>query len=162
MEEEIIMQPTEEDIIIETTQIDSNAWPLFFTLPNGKKCHIGPNDQDFFFKLTKLPYQTKIKMMRLTEEEMLSFIEEKKKSAIDFLKTLLDRIWYWRETGDRVIFSDIEIIPEMKLENIRRKLRSNRLTYNQTIAAISFFTNEKSEVYYKDKREMVLAQFEEE
>lgn len=132
-------ETNEEMIAIETRSIDSNDRTIIFTLPNGKKCYIGPNDQDFFEQLRNLPYQTKIKLMRITEEEMLCYIEEKKKSAIAFLKTLLDRRWYWRESGDRVILSDLEIIPGIKLENIRRKLRSaNELTYKQTIAAISF------------------------
>ena len=148
----------EEMMPIETRQTDSTASTIFFTLPNGKKCYIGPNDRDFFLQLCDLPFQTKIKLMRLTEEEMLSYIEEKNKSAIDFLKTLLDRRWYWRATGDRVIFSDLEIIPGMMLENIRRKIRSNKFTYKQATEAISFFTDENSEIYYKDETgEIVMA-----
>lgn len=124
-----------------------------FILPNGKRITIGEYDLDFFEKIQALPAPTKIKMMKLSEEEMLDFIAKKKKHVKDFCFLLLSREWFWRDSGDPAII-DEDIIPGIPFtqEQLLRKVNHGKgMKTKDMHLIVDFFTDDHAQVYYKDE-----------
>lgn len=137
--------PTE--IRLETDKIDHEY--LKIKLPNGRVCRIEEPELGFLKTLQALPASTKIKLMKLTEEQMLSCISDNKKIANDFLIELLNKKWFWRATGDRFDDLIIEIPPSnYTIPELLKKCNSKRpLRLEDIKETIKWFTSEKSEVY---------------
>lgn len=124
-----------------------------YTLPNGKKVIISSLDSDFFEKLQLLPAPTKIQMMKLSDEEMIKYISDKKKNANKFLIELLERKWYYRESGDEVEadmdyrITDLPYTPSQLLKKCKSKRPMALNIINQVI---EFYTGNNAEVYNKE------------
>jgi hypothetical protein len=136
----------EESEAIETTGPVYDT--LYFKLPNGKTIHIGKYDLDFFLKLRKLPAETKIEMMLLTEAELETHLKNKRKSVRDELITLFSQNWHWRETGDPYDFEDLDTnenvfgLRKTKTE-ILKDLKKNKLTILMMYVMIDWFKSDR-------------------
>ena len=141
-----------ESDVIETRQIDSiKSEPFYFFLPDGKKKYIGAQDQDFFFQLRDLPYETKIKLMRLSTEQMLNYINAEKSERKNVLTDLLNKKWYWRSDGEPCKIGNdyIEGIPYDQIQ-IKRKLKADKFTLEEINTIIDWLYGDNAEVYTKD------------
>lgn len=132
--------------------------PLIYTLPNGKKIYIARQDVDFIEKLRALPYQTKIQILHLTEEEMESYIAEKKKADNDYLIKLVKENWHWRETGDPADITaevieyktGIKISPQ---EIIKKAKSKNKLPLKTIRTLINFYVGDRADIYVKEDQQ---------
>lgn len=137
----------------EKIELDSKAPGeiKYYKLPDGRKVTIGKYVVDFFERLQELPAFTKIQMMNLSAEEMTKYINDHKKTENKLLIELLQRKWYWRETGEEILVN--EVINEdisFSLQTMLFKSKSKRpYTLEQIKKLIDFFTGENKEVYNK-------------
>lgn len=138
-------------IELQTTNIDPEARPMTYKLPNGKVIRIGKADQDFFRKLQKLPAPLKIFLMNLTDEEMSAYmLNEQRKSKLQVIE-FINKTWYWRDTGDPVPeFSEIPGTNHTIAYYRSRVASGRKFSKNEVKAIIEFYTNDRSEVYLKD------------
>lgn len=122
-----------------------------FTLPNGKQVYISMLDSDFFEKLRLLPAATKIEMMCLTDEQMLNFIKKRKEEKIKTLLEILERKWFWKDSGEEVILEDLHMLNIAKSPaQVFSQLKSKRPPQVEEInKIIEFYTGTDSEVYNK-------------
>lgn len=140
-------------LILETSYVDKDANALVFHLPNGKPCHIGKYEQDFFFKLKELPAETKIMIFGIKVEDMEKEIDRQKKSAITFVTELLSFKWYSRETGEEFDFEDAQITGlEYSFEDFKKKMKGKiKPKLKEITAVVNFFCGDNSEVYRLDE-----------
>lgn len=106
----------------------------------------------FLDKIIDLPSRWKIQLMNLTEEQMLDYIEESKKHDNDWLIELLQKKWYWRETGDdAIITADMINVDGLSPEEILKRCKSKRtLPLKKIRQAIDFYVGAETELYTKD------------
>jgi hypothetical protein len=106
----------------------------------------------FLDNIIDLPAHWKIKLMELTEEQMLEYIEESRKKDNKCLLQLLQEKWYWRETGDpAIITADMINVDGLSPEQILKRCKSKRpLTLKKIRQVIDFYVGDRSEIYKKD------------
>lgn len=75
---------------------------------NTKRVYIDKFDMGFVRKVQTLPVITRVHMMGLTDKELESYIAAQKKYVLNWLIEILQKKWYWRESGD-----PIEVLPGM-------------------------------------------------
>jgi hypothetical protein len=138
------------DIKIEVTHREERG--RFYSLPNGGKVYISNIDIVFLEQLQDLPYQTKIRMMCLEEEEMEKFIIERKANDNKFLIELLSKKWYDRcwDIPLQIENDMIEGVPYTGKQILKISKSKKPLTRKQILAVINFLVGDKAEYYTKE------------
>ena len=132
---------------IETTML---AGVYRFPFPE-KIIIIGTHDSNFFDKLRALPPHMKIKLMGLDVEDMQKCIDNKRESKVEEALGLIQKNWYWKESGMRVLKGEEEI-PEFDYETIKQWRRNmGSMSIEKINRIIEWFTKENSEVYIKNQ-----------
>ena len=133
---------------IETTGLGAGRY--IFPFPE-KTIMIGKYDSQFFDKLRALPSHMRIKLMGLDVKEMQQFIANERKSKIEEVLGLIQKNWYWKESGMRVLKGEEEI-PEFDYETIKQWRRNmGSMSIEKINRIIEWFTKENSEVYIKNQ-----------
>lgn len=135
-------------MVEKTLESDYNSPdPLKIKVRTGTVYTIHPHHVHFFEKLRDLPVAAKIEMLGLTTKEMSVYISNEKIKLQGEVGFLLNKKWYWKDTGDVVDITP-DTIPEvpLTLAQMQSKVRSI-----ETLAKIKeFFTGDNREVYCKE------------
>lgn len=125
----------------------------FYIDGSSKSVYISPNDMSLIYAIRNLPVSTRLAIMGLSTDQLIEHINGKKKMHTDHLLSLLqDRRWRYKETGDKVIWDDIEIPgPVPKHQLLIKKLKSkNEFSEDQLHDWIDYFEATGSDFYIKE------------
>ena len=121
-----------------------------YKLPDGSFVSVGRLHDGFFEMLRELDAPTKIKMMQLSENDCQAYFMQARKSSEEFVKSILGRTWYWRDSGERIMKGETEL-PEFGFQTksqLNRKIKTLPISDLDNI--IRWFTDDSSELYYKE------------
>ena len=136
-----------EEEMIETTMLSER---YIFPFPE-KTIIIGTHDSNFFEKLRALPPHMRIKLMALGAEDMQKCITSERESKIEQALGLIQKNWYWRESGTRVLKGEEEI-PEFDYDTIKQWRRNmGSMPIEKVNRIIEWFTKENSQVYIENQ-----------
>lgn len=114
---------------------------------------LGSWESNFVEILREYPVKSIIKLMRLKEEECLSFFEEEKEKYKSYALEILSEKWYSRETGEKFSLKDYEcefITGYPSFQKVKNEIKKNRYTIRILCEIIEHFTNDYSEFYKKN------------
>lgn len=131
-------------------QHDAEDRDVIYTSRNGKKYIVSPLSHGFVEMMQSAPADVKMKIIRLTEDEIEQEIFNKKQYLIKWIKDLLRKKWYWRATGDKAFF-DPEFMPlQLSIPKIKYRLDKCLFTISELEQIIEFFVGDRSEIYIKE------------
>lgn len=124
-----------------------------FTLSNGDVITIHKNDIDFLEKLQKLSIEARIKLMLLTDDDLVNHINARIVSAKTVLEGMVKtKTWHFRDTDEPVVFFRGfygELFAGSD-SDLKKRLRSKKpLPLKTMYDLIDFYAGKNSEFYTK-------------
>lgn len=131
-------------------QLEGYAYPVQKELPrfmkDGRVVQIGRGDAGFFEMLQNQPAELKIRMMNLTDAEMLQAIKSRAQNKEAEVLDLFKKNWIFCETGEPYNFDDIEINQDLigiseKKDQIIKLIKKHKLQGDQLDRILNEFSN---------------------
>ena len=115
-----------------------------------RKIYISSVNLGFVEKLSELPVDLKARIAQFSATQMEEYIASERQDLSAWVTKLLNKKWYWRETGDPAVFEDEYLPLKMSVSKIKAAIKKGKLSLKELNSMIEYFLGDRAEVYTKD------------